>query len=219
MSGKSGCTTVWLLSFLATGLFVFISYLWLDRPIARWVQANVHLHQEVILKPLGQAPNPLVVLSAIGFVILGLKALSRRPFAKFEAASLVCSISVLTTETIKNVLKFVFGRTWPKTWADHNASLLHDGVYGFNFMHGGIGYQSFPSGHMASVAALAFVFGIYYPKYRWACLLVSVVAGASLIGTNYHFLGDVIAGGFLGSSIALMTVAFWSFEHTLLHGE
>src|SRR5581483_2943738 len=114
MAGKSAGITVWLLSFLATGLFVFISYLWLDRPIARWVQVNVHLHQEVILKPLGQAPNPLVILSAIGFVILGLKALSRRPFAKFEATSFVCSISVLATETIKNVLKFVFGRTWPK---------------------------------------------------------------------------------------------------------
>src|SRR5581483_1376816 len=78
MAGNSADITVWLLSFLATSLFVFISYLWLDRPIARWVQDNIHLHQEVILKPLAQAPNPLVILSAIGFVILGLKALSRR---------------------------------------------------------------------------------------------------------------------------------------------
>lgn len=210
MIGNSHGFKVWLSSFFATALFVFIAYLWLDRPIALWVRSNVHLHQEIILKPLTQAPNPLVILSAIVFVILGLKSLAGRSFAKYEAIGFLCSISVLTTESIKNDLKFVFGRTWPKTWADHNPSFLHDSVYGFNFMHGGIGYQSFPSGHMAAMAAAAVVLGIYYPKHRWACFLICIIVGASLIGTNYHFLSDVIAGAFLGSSIALMAAAFWN---------
>src|SRR5574340_1127235 len=205
---------IWLSFFFATALFVFISYLWLDRPIALWVRANIHLHQETVLKPLTQAPNPIIILSAIVFVILGLKAFNGRLFAKHEVVSFLCSISVLATESIKDILKFVFGRTWPKTWTDNNPSFLHDGVYGFNFLHGGMGYQSFPSGHMATIVAAAVLLGIYYPKSRWACFAICIVVGASLIGANYHFLSDVIAGGFLGSSIAIMTLGFWNSQRS-----
>ena len=37
--------------------------------------------------------------------------------------------------------------------------------------------------------------------------MLAVAVG--LIGANYHFLGDVIGGGFVGTSTGWMTVAIW----------
>jgi membrane-associated phospholipid phosphatase len=208
-SGKLKGITAWLVSLLATAFVVVIAYFWLDRPIALWVGANVQLHQQTILKALTGAPNPLIILSGIIIVAFGLKALTGRSFAKYEAASLLCSVSIIVTESIKNDLKLVFGRTWPQTWIENNPSFVRDGVYGFNFWHGGVGYQSFPSGHMAAVCTAAVVLSLYYPKYKWVFVLACIIVGAVLIGTNYHFLSDVIAGAFLGGSIAWMNAAIW----------
>ena len=72
----------------------------------------------------------------------------------------------------------LFGRTWPATWTNNNPSLLRDRVYGFNCFHSGHGYSSFPSGQTAAVLAVGIV----------------------LTGANFHFLSDVIAGGFVGIS-------------------
>jgi hypothetical protein len=54
---------------------------------------------------------PLV--AAAVFVVLGLLAIMGRRFSKLETALLLCDISMLAAYTIKNQLKFAFGRTWP----------------------------------------------------------------------------------------------------------
>jgi membrane-associated phospholipid phosphatase len=121
----------------------------------------------------------------------------------------LCSISLIVTETIKNGLKFAFGRLWPDTWVANNPSFIHDGAYGFNFFHGGPGYAAFPSGHTAVTCAVISVLWMLYPRWRplYGATVLAVAVG--LIGANYHFISDVIAGGFVGTSIGWMTVAIW----------
>jgi membrane-associated phospholipid phosphatase len=98
-------------------------------------------------------------------------------------------------------LGFAFGRYWPETWIDDNPSLIGDGAYGFHPFHGGTAYRSFPSGHTARILAVATIVWIGYPRWRWACVLSSLAVAAGLIGMNYHFVGDVIAGGFVGGIV------------------
>ena len=97
----------------------------------------------------------------------------------------MCSISIIVTETIKNGLKLIFGRTWPETWIENNPSFIHDGVYGFNFLHGGTAYQSFPSGHMAAACAAVSVLWIWYPRLKW---LWAVIRRSSWRGARWHEL-------------------------------
>jgi hypothetical protein len=59
---------------------------------------------------------------------------------QIQTAVLFCSVSVIVAEAVKNQLKFLFGRTWPATWIQNNPSFLRDGAYGFNILHGGVGY-------------------------------------------------------------------------------
>ena len=163
---------------------------------------------------LTYAPDPMVPLAVTVFVVLGLMNLSGRALSRLENCALLCSLSLIVAELTKIQLKLVFGRTWPDTFRDNNPSFLRDGVYGFNFFHGGHGYASFPSGHTAVTCAVISVLWIYYPAWRplWALAVLAVAIG--LIGANYHFLSDVIAGGFVGVSCGWMLTSLWkAHEH------
>ena len=194
----------WALAFLSVALAVAICYFWLDRPIALFVHDQLPRNSRVLLEPITYIPNPLIWAATIVFLFLGVRGLTGRTLSKMQTAIVLCSVSLMIAETLKNVLKFVFGRTWPETWVQNNPSFIHGGVYGFNLFHGGEAYQSFPSGHMTAICALASVLWIYYPRLRSICLIVTLAVLVSLVGTNFHFLSDTIAGAFVGTSTGLM---------------
>ncbi len=116
----------------------------------------------------------------------------------FDKFIFLSAVSLLTAFVIKHPLKFIFGRYWPATFHGNNVSLLHGGVYGFNFFTGGFKCQSFPSGHALEVVSVATILWFYYPRWRWFAVLMSLMVSISLIVWYYHFLSDVIAGAFFG---------------------
>ena len=197
----------WLLALLLTALVVVVCYLWLDRPLA--LLAHAHSGQRETFARLTHIPDLLNPAAAIAFVAFGLWVFAGRSLSKVLTAGVLCSISLIVGETIKGQLKFVFGRYWPDTWVQNNPSFIHDGAYGFNFFHGGAGYASFPSGHTAATCAVISVLWILFPRLRPLYALVVLAVAVGLIGANYHFLSDVIAGGFVGTSAGWMTAALW----------
>lgn len=207
----------WLVALASTVAAVVVCYYWVDRPLALLV--NTLRPHRAIFAHLTYLPDPLILFAAFVFVALGLWVLAARPTGRLTEAGVLCSISLIVGETIKAGLKFAFGRTWPDTWVANNPSFIQDGVYGFNPFHGGPGYASFPSGHTAAICATVAVLWLVYPKLRvlYALAVLSVVVG--LIGANFHFLGDVIAGGFVGISTGWMTVALWRAHAALRGGE
>lgn len=196
----------WLLTLSLVVGAVIVCYFWIDRPLA--LLAHAHGAYRSVFAALTYIPEPLEPLAAIGVVATGLWALTSRPLPRFAVALLLCSTSVLVSEAVKMQLKFVFGRLWPDTWRN-NPSFIRDGAYGFNFFHGGQAYASFPSGHTTAICALVSVLWLLYPRFWPLYVLLALTVGIGLIGANYHFLGDVIAGGFLGMSIGWMTVRLW----------
>src|SRR5262249_629097 len=106
-------------------------------------------------------------------------------------------------------LKFAFGRTWPETWVQDNPSLIRDDVYGFNPFHAGPGFAAFPSGHMVAISAIVSIFWILHPQLRWLGAFCVVAVFIGQLGANYHFVSGLIAGGFIGFSIGLVTIELW----------
>jgi membrane-associated phospholipid phosphatase len=200
-------TQRWLLSLATTSLASAISYLWLDQPIALLV--HIQLPHVDAFARLTHIPDPLIPLAVVAFIVLGFWRLSGRPLAKIHTAALICSISLIMAEATKDQLKYIFGRTWPETWVQNNSSFIRDGAYGFNLFHGGAGYASFPSGHSAVTCAVISVLWMFYPKLRAVYLLVFLAVAIGLIGANYHFLSDIIAGAFVGVSTGWMATALW----------
>jgi membrane-associated phospholipid phosphatase len=194
----------WLSALTASVFAVFVSYEWLDRPVALF--AHDRTIKEQTYAALTHIPDLFAPVAVLVFLIVGFAVFSERP--------LLCSISVIVASAAKGLLKFAFGRTWPETWVGNNPSFIHDGVYGFNPFHGGLGYMSFPSGHLSVTCAVASVLWIAYPKFRPLYALVVLAVSVGLIGADYHFLSDVIAGGFVGTTIGWMLMAMWRVRET-----
>ena len=197
----------WLIALAVVVAAVAISYAWLDRPIAFF--AHGELAHNKLFAQLPKISEWFALIAIVAFLVLGLRGLTGRALLKFEAAVLLSAISLVASAAIKNQLKFVFGRTWPETWINNNPSLIRDNVYGFNPFHAGTGYDSFPSGHTTAVCAAMAVLWICYPKWRplYALVVAAVVIG--LIGANFHFLSDIIAGAFIGASTGWIAVLMW----------
>jgi membrane-associated phospholipid phosphatase len=56
------------------------------------------------------------------------------------------------------------------------------------------------------------VLWIYYPAWRALYVLAVLAVATGLIGANYHFVSDVIAGAFVGVSSGWMTTSLWKHE-------
>src|SRR3974390_1028448 len=178
----------WLLAFVLVTVAVIISFYWLDRPLALLMHNELSHGTRQVAKPLTYIPDPLIWVAGITFTLLGIIGLKGRPLSKMQTVLLFCSLNLIVAETIKNQLKFVFGRTWPETWYQNNPSFIRDGIYGFNWFHGGQAYASFPSGHMTAVCALISVFWIYYPQLRVIYFIIILAGLVGLVGANFYFL-------------------------------
>jgi membrane-associated phospholipid phosphatase len=130
------------------------------------------------------------------------------PFKRCERTLLAASVSIVLAEQFKDSLAFVFGRYWPDTWVKGNPSLIRNNAYGFNPFHAGEWYRSFPSGHTARTWAFLAPIWIGYRRLRWLCAPAALAVIVGLIGMNYHFVSDIIAGGFIGGIIGTYTAYF-----------
>ena len=151
--------------------------------------------------------GPLVIACTL---ILGVRAMMKRSLTESQIAVVLSALSLAISDILENWLKFAFGRTWPETWVQNNPSLIKDGVHNFNPFHGGPGFAAFPSGHMVAICSIMSVFWFLYPRCR---LIYTICIGAVFIGqlgANYHFVSDLMAGGFLGFSVGWMVIALWN---------
>ena len=204
----------WFGSLLAIAIFTPISVLWLDKPIALFVHDT--LGRQILGGGVASVPIlSIPLLSGFVFIVCGLAAMLGREFSKLETAVLLCDVSTLAAETIKNELKFAFGRTWPESWQPNIQSFIRDDVYGFHFFQFGKSFELFPSGHAAVVAAVMSVLWILFPKLRRSCSVCVVAADVALVALNLHFLSDVIAGTFVGVSTGIFTIAAWRMSRHL----
>ncbi|HTS93422.1 MAG TPA: phosphatase PAP2 family protein [Stellaceae bacterium] len=198
----------WLWSALACLVLVGVTIAWLDRPIARFVHAQ--FPDKNVFDWMQRLPEWLTTAAAL--VLLGLIvawALGRRVRGPCEVLARA-SLSLAAAVLMKDQLKFLFGRTWPETWVNKNPSYISDGVFGFFPLHGGVGWAAFPSGHMTAITSVLAVLWLRWPALRWlyALLWLDVVVG--LLGADYHWLSDIVAGSFLGAAVGAVAARLGS---------
>ena len=178
-----------------------------DRPAATWSHAV--LHGIPVFDPLTHLVDPLQGVAAAGLACAALAALAFRWRPGESGRTLLAAgLAIIVSVALKEQLKFVFGRTWPETWVAHNPSWIANGAYGFNFLHGGQGWASFPSGHMTQICALATILWARVRPLRWLWAAMVVLVAAGLFGCDYHFVGDMVAGAYLGAGTAIGILAF-----------
>lgn len=174
---------------------VLLSILFLDRPVADWAHGLGKPEWCVWLTWIGDATLPSAVLGLVGAGVAFMRGWRPGPSGRVFLA--VC-LATLAAVAAKDVLKFVFGRPWPETWIMHNPSWIGTRTYGFSPFHGGPGWASFPSGHTTSITAPCAVLWPHAGRLRPSLGVLPVLVVVGLIGANFHFVSDCLAGALLG---------------------
>lgn len=192
----------------ACAVLVVISYYFVDRPVAFFV----HRHEIAKFDDLRwlTEPPPLVQLWAPLVLTLLLVRRAGGPWRRWQHVLFVACVSLIVADQFRESLGDVFGRYWPETWHDNNPSLIGTGTYGFHPFKVGDDTGSFPSGHAARILAFAAVYWLSMPRGRWLYAVLAVPMLIALVGMNYHFVGDVIAGSVLGALVGI-----WATKLTL----
>jgi membrane-associated phospholipid phosphatase len=187
-----------------TGIVVALCYAFVDRPVA-WFVHDHHLARLPWLHWPVAAGDWLKLLMP-WMLVLAVLWRTWKPAGRLQAVCLAVSTNLVVTAVLKESLKRGFGRYWPETWTRNNPSLIADGAYGFHPFQHGPAYESFPSGHAAMIFSAMSILWIVYPRGRLLYALVCLYLCVGLVGMNYHFVGDVIAGAALGSITGVFAV-------------
>lgn len=208
----------WVIALPACAVLVVISYVLIDQPVAYFVHDHFGGYRPILdlLSRLPKVIGPVVVACTL---VLGVRAMMNRPLPTLATTLVLSGLSLAFSDIVENWLKFAFGRTWPETWVQNNPSLIRDGVHHFNPFHGGPGFASFPSGHMLATCAILSVFWLRLPASRPLCAVMIASVFIGLLGADYHFLSDLIAGGFIGFFVGHLVVALWDVNHRAVPAE
>jgi len=201
----------WIVALLICGACVAISYFFVDRPFAYFAHDELRGFRAVF-DLVGRLPNVLGPLIVGCTLIFGIRAVMGHRLTEIQTAIVLSALSLALSVILGSWLKFAFGRTWPETWVQANPSLTRDGVRNFNPFHGGVGFAAFPSGHMVAISAITSPFWLLYRQSRWICAICIAAVFVGQMGANYHFVSDLIAGGFIGFSVGLMIIYLWEYS-------
>lgn len=191
---------------------VAVCYFIVDRPVAFFVH-DQNLSRFEVLKWFTYPPPVLQQWTPAVLILVAIRRVFG-PWQRIEIALFAACVAMVMADQFRETLGFVFGRYWPETWIDNNPSLIKDNAYGFHFFRSGSAYGSFPSGHTTRMAALTAVLWISYPSWRWCGMVATLLVAIGLIGMNYHFTGDVIAGAFLGGIVGAYTAFLCDLYHS-----
>jgi lipid A 4'-phosphatase len=182
----------------AVAILVTLSAATLDRPLALFFHTRdpgIHALLDLIGR-LGRADGWLTVF-AIAFVALHWGGIlprlrsSRRRLRVWSAIPAFLFASIASSGIVVDVLKVIFGRARPKL-------LFGADFYGFTWFGWSADHWSFPSGHAATIVALLTALWCLWPSHLLFYMLVGAIVAASRIVGGAHFLGDAIAGAWLG---------------------
>jgi len=176
---------------VATAIVAAVSYVWLDRPIAMALHNSGPAFQPAMafVTAFGLG-GPYLILSAAAVLVCwvgGYTVAARRAAYIF----LVVAASGLFVDIIKPV----FGRVRPTL-------LFSDHLYGFTGIGAHSNHWSFPSGHSATVAALAYALSLLYPRLMPVWIAAALLVACSRIALDQHYLSDVMAGLYFGVAFA-----------------
>ncbi|MBA3883531.1 MAG: phosphatase PAP2 family protein [Chthoniobacterales bacterium] len=183
---------------------VLVCYLWIDRPVAFFAYRH-HLNEVRIFRWLTYPPPQVQTWSPLILTVIAIRR-ARGPLAHWRKVLLVACVSLIVTDQFRVCLGDICGRYWPETWFHGNPSLIGNGTYGFHPFQDDDEVGSFPSGHATRILSFVTVWWLTTPRSRHIGAVISIPMLMSLVLMDYHFVGDVIAGAFVGAIIAAYAV-------------
>jgi membrane-associated phospholipid phosphatase len=185
---KSPCfLVIWL-------ALAILSYVFLDKKIAVFVASHSSHALYVASDVLAEFGRSTYYL--IGFALLFLISQIFIKNKRVAHVSLFFLLAIIVSGLSCDILKIVFGRARPTVF-------LQQHLYGFYFFQWHSNMWSFPSGHATTIASLAMVLSLLYPRFWLGFFAFATVVASSRIIVGAHFLSDVMLGMYLGAIIVI----------------
>lgn len=144
-----------------------------------------------------------VIGGAAGYVLL------RWRYKVWAARSAYLFVSVVATGLAAKAVKYLAGRPRPRIF-------LEEGDGSFRWLESDWRLWSMPSGHAATIASVAMVLAVLYPRYRIPILAAGVLLSFGRVVTLDHFVSDVVMGIAIGTAGAsLLSKCFTLREQTV----
>jgi membrane-associated phospholipid phosphatase len=191
----------WLAALAVTTVAVIVCIAYIDRPVAEFFDVHLRGAPRVWINR-ALAPVDLIVVMALLFLLAcGMRVVFGGALAPWTRTPLLCCWAAMLATAAETIFKQLFGRGWP------DPTYVRDHVYGFHWLRGGPHWESFPSGTAAISFAVATVLWIAAPRWRAFAVAATSILCVAVVVINGHWVGDVIAGAFLGVTIGWITVA------------
>lgn len=189
----------WLIATVICAIAIVACIKFVDAPMARFVQTlswSGTLHVPALGIPI------LIVCSGILLLLVAAERGLGISIGVWGETFLLTSLSLTWGVCVTELaLKPFFGRQIPSVF-------LSGGPFGFDWLQG-TPTSSFPSGHAVQIMSVAAALWLRHPQMR---IYTAVPAGAllmMLVLGNWHFVSDVIAGGYVGALGAAAIVMLW----------
>ena len=192
-------------SLVAAILLTLLSIRYFDQPLALYILD--HLGKRFLFsEAVSNMPDLLFFTAAsvsalcwLGYFLLRRRGVGRE-WMKFFS---VLGTSLPLAFALKEILKWLFGRENTRIWVAHPRPIT------FHWFHGNQSFHGFPSGHMLVFTTIFLALWAFFPRSRALFLSGWIALATALIVTEYHFLGDVVAGSYLGFLVHAGTLALY----------
>ena len=197
----------------AVSVTVVLCVLFVDRPLALWVNERVHGSTAFVVG--ATILRPLNGLGTAGAVLLGLALVWRRRFVALPwmNRSVVAGICAVVALAGALVLKLAIGRSqlYPLFLLNH--------IYEVRPFAGSENFTAFPSATMAGLSAFVAGVGGTRGFQRAASAAILVIVAVALVVTSSHWLSDIIGGTYLGvaggAEVAMRLRRRWPLNGTV----
>jgi len=184
----------------------------IDRPVSLFLQSLDRQHPEYInffraYTDLGKSawylwPSGLGIIFCAVAIRLKRFAPQRRQLASWGNHLSYFFICIALSGIITDLLKILIGRGRP-------VGLERFGLYEFHPFRFSDHWHAMPSGHTTTATVLAWLGCQLAPRAGWIWLILGFMLILSRVMVNAHFVGDVIAGIFVGSLTVITIRRLW----------
>ena len=186
--------SVWALLGAALALAAAACALWIDLPLAVWIQKSVSEGVDQSFEWVGElGESGHYIVMALAFYVVGLVGLARgwrNPLRVSYAAMARGSLLMLSTMAVGGLVVLLLKRTVARARPE---LFFEKGIYGLGEAFSRAQqFNSFPSSHTYAAFSVAVVLGILAPRWRWVFLLLASLVAISRVVNLDHYLSDVM---------------------------